>query len=151
MLNRGCSQNFQTLNFLHIFVALLLKVHFLKGIRLKSFQYEMRTIFTESLYSAQLWEQWNTHNHAWLENVKLESNEILEISFFCLYLLIHAIKKMLLESLNIPLMNILFWFPQTKKASTWQISMHAIFCITNTVPSNARLKSQFQNDVRLIP
>ena len=48
MSNRGRSQNFQNLNFLHIFVALL-ESHFLKGIRLKSFQYEMRVIFTESL------------------------------------------------------------------------------------------------------
>ena len=48
MLNRGRSQNFQNLNFLHISVDLK-ETHFLKGIRLKSFQYEMRVIFTESL------------------------------------------------------------------------------------------------------
>ena len=49
MSNRGRSQNCQNLNFLHIFVALLQEGHFPKGIRLKSFQYEMRAIFTESL------------------------------------------------------------------------------------------------------
>ena len=49
MLNRGGSQNFPNLNFLHIFVALLWDAQFLKGIRLKAFQYEIRAIFTESL------------------------------------------------------------------------------------------------------
>ena len=49
MLKRGRSQNFQNLNFLHISVALLKEAKFPKGIRLKSFQYEMRVIFTESL------------------------------------------------------------------------------------------------------
>ena len=41
------------------------------------------------------------HTHAYLENVTLESTEILEISFSFLYL--HAIKRMLLESLSITL------------------------------------------------
>ena len=36
MLNRGRSQNFQNLIFLHIFVALLLEAHIPKGVRLKS-------------------------------------------------------------------------------------------------------------------
>ena len=36
MLNRGRSQNFQNLIFLHIFLAFLKKAHFPKGIRLKS-------------------------------------------------------------------------------------------------------------------
>ena len=49
MLNSGHSQNFQNLKFLLIFVALLWKAHFPKGIGLKSFQSEMRAIFTESL------------------------------------------------------------------------------------------------------
>ena len=49
MLNRGRSQYFQNLNFLHISVALLYEAQFPKGIRLKSFQYEMRAIFTKSL------------------------------------------------------------------------------------------------------
>ena len=48
MLNRGHSENCQNLNFLHIFVALLKEAHFPKGIRLKSFQFEMRAIFTEN-------------------------------------------------------------------------------------------------------
>ena len=70
MLNRGGSQNFQNLNFLHIAVALLLEAQFPKGIRLKSFQYEMRAIFTEKsrtwdfIQHSSLWEQWNTQNHA---------------------------------------------------------------------------------------
>ena len=54
MSNRGRSQNFQNLNFLHIFVGLLYEVHFPKGIRLKSFHYEMRAIFTESLVHENL-------------------------------------------------------------------------------------------------
>ena len=60
MSTRGRSQNFQTLFiylfiylfiffFLHIFIALLCEAHFIKGIELKQFQYEMRAIFTESL------------------------------------------------------------------------------------------------------
>ena len=49
MSNRGRSQNFQNVNFLHIFLALLKEAHFPKGIRLKSFQYDMRAIFTESV------------------------------------------------------------------------------------------------------
>ena len=48
MSNRGPSQNCQNLNFVHIFVALIEEAHFPKGIRLKSFQYEMRAIFTVS-------------------------------------------------------------------------------------------------------
>ena len=47
--NRGHSQNFQNMNFLHISVALLYEAHAPKGMRLKSFQYEMRAISTESL------------------------------------------------------------------------------------------------------
>ena len=54
MSSRGRSQNFKYLNFLHIFIALLQEAHFLKGIRLKSFQYEMRAIFTESLLHTTL-------------------------------------------------------------------------------------------------
>ena len=49
MLNWGRSQNFQNLNFLHISIAQLKEAQFPKGTRLKSFQYEMRAIFTESL------------------------------------------------------------------------------------------------------
>ena len=49
MLNRGRSQNFQNLNFLHIFVDLQSEAQVPRGIRLKSFQYEMREIFIESL------------------------------------------------------------------------------------------------------
>ena len=90
MSNRGHSQEAQ----------------FPKGIMLKTFQYEMRAMFTKSLVHET---SFNTvvygnneieihlvvcvHNHAYLENVKLESTEILEIRFFSLYLLIHAIKR----------------------------------------------------------
>ena len=41
----------------------------------------------EFIQHSSLWEQWNTHNHAKLKNVKLESTEILEISFFFVYIL----------------------------------------------------------------
>ena len=34
---------------MHILVALIKEAHFLNGIRLKSFHYEMRAIFTDSL------------------------------------------------------------------------------------------------------
>ena len=68
MPNRGRSENFQNLN-LHIFVALLKEAHFPKGIRLKSFQYEMRAIFTESLVHETLFNTAangsnETHNHS---------------------------------------------------------------------------------------
>ena len=43
---RGCFQKFKNLNFLHLFVALPQEVHFPKGIKQKSFQCEMRAIFT---------------------------------------------------------------------------------------------------------
>ena len=49
MLNRGRSQNFQNLIFLHVSVDLQSEAQVPRGIRLKSFQYEMREIFTESL------------------------------------------------------------------------------------------------------
>ena len=58
MSNRGRSQNFQDLNFLHIFIALFYEAHFLKGIRLKSFQYEMRAVFTGSLVHETLFNTW---------------------------------------------------------------------------------------------
>ena len=45
----GALNFFKIWIFLHIFVALLHRAHFPKGIRLKLFQYEMRAIFTESL------------------------------------------------------------------------------------------------------
>ena len=70
MLDRGRSQNFQNLNFLHIFVDLLQEAPFLKGIKLKSFQYEMRAIFTKSLVHETLFNtvvygrNKNTHNNA---------------------------------------------------------------------------------------
>ena len=57
----------------------------------------MRAIFTEKsrtrdfIQHSSPWEQWLTHNHAYFENVKSESTEILEISFFCLDLLIHVL------------------------------------------------------------
>ena len=49
----------------------------------------MRAIFLENLVHETLSE---THNHSFLENVKSESTESLEVSLFCLYLVIHAIK-----------------------------------------------------------
>ena len=48
----------------------------------------MKAIFTEKSWTqdfiqhSSLWEQWITHNHVQLENVNLESTEILEISLF---------------------------------------------------------------------
>ena len=58
MSNRGRFQNLKKNDFFFQFsVALLYEAQFPKGIRLKSFQYEMRAIFTESLghetYSTQ--------------------------------------------------------------------------------------------------
>ena len=73
MLNRGCSENFQILNFLHIFVALLQEAHFFKGIRLKSFQYEMRTIFTENLVHETLFNRvvyGSNETHIIMHNLK---------------------------------------------------------------------------------
>ena len=69
MLNRGRSQNFQNVKFLHIFVALLGEANFPKGIKLKSFQYEMRPIFTESLvhetlFNTAVYGSNEKHNHA---------------------------------------------------------------------------------------
>ena len=49
MSNRGRFQKFKNLFFFSYFHSPLLKAQFPKGIRLKSFQYEMRAIFTESL------------------------------------------------------------------------------------------------------
>ena len=43
---RGRSQNFQNLNFLHLFVAFLQKGHFPKGIQQKSFPCEIRAIYS---------------------------------------------------------------------------------------------------------
>ena len=43
------------------------------------------------------------YTHAYFVKLQLESNEILDISFVCLYLFDSCPKKMLLESLNIPL------------------------------------------------
>ena len=42
----GCSKNVQNLNFFLLSVGLQYVVHFPKGIRLKSFRYEMGAIFT---------------------------------------------------------------------------------------------------------
>ena len=93
--NRGHSQNFQKFEFLHIFLALLKEAHFPKGIRLKSFQYEMRAIFSslvhETLFNTVVYG--STETHIIMKNLKLESTEILGISFYCLYLLIHVIKR----------------------------------------------------------
>ena len=61
MSNRARSQNFHNLNFLHIFAALLKGAHFPKGIRLKSFQYKMRAIFTENLFNTVVYGSNETH------------------------------------------------------------------------------------------
>ena len=52
----------------------------------------------------------NTHNHAELVNVKLESTELLEITSLCLFLLINVKKMILLKSLNIPLSFLIMKF-----------------------------------------
>ena len=49
MLNREHSQNFLKFEFFAYSVALLYEPKFPKGIMLKSFPYQMRAIFTESL------------------------------------------------------------------------------------------------------
>ena len=49
MSNRGRSQNCKNLNIFHTFLALLEEALVPKGVRMKSFQFEMRAIFTESL------------------------------------------------------------------------------------------------------
>ena len=110
MSNRKSFQNFQNLIFLHIFEAFLWEAQFLKGIRLKSVQYERKAIFTESLVHNTLFNTvvyGSNETNIIMYNLKtwnfMESTEILEISFF-LYIssdLCH--KKVLLQSLNIPL------------------------------------------------
>ena len=73
MSNRGRSQNFQNLNFLHIFVALFREAHFSKGIGLQSFQYEMRAIFTERLVHKTLCNtvvHGNNETHMIMHNLK---------------------------------------------------------------------------------
>ena len=70
MLNRGRSQNFQILNFLHI------SSHFLKEIRLKLFQYEMRAIFTESLGNETLFNTVvyaSNEAHIIMHNLKMQN------------------------------------------------------------------------------
>ena len=59
----------------------------------------MRAIFTEilvhkNLFNTVVYGSNETHiiMHN-LKNVKLESTEILDLTFFCLYLLIHVIKR----------------------------------------------------------
>ena len=59
---------------------------------------------------SSLWSNANAHNHAYLVKVKLESTEILEVSFF-VYIFWFIYKKVLLESLNIPLRVKKCWKP----------------------------------------
>ena len=73
---------------------------------MKSYQYETRAIFTESLVHETLfytvvYGSIETHiiMHI-LENVKFESNEMLEISFFFKFLSSDSYHKMMLELLN---------------------------------------------------
>ena len=69
----------------------------------------MRAIFTESLLHKTFFNMvvyGSSETHITMHNLKtLNWNQLKfwKISFFGLYLLIHAIKKMLLESVNIPL------------------------------------------------
>ena len=59
------SQNCQSFNLLHLSVALLQVAHFPKGIRLKSFPYEMRVIhFTNSRRRVVYEAMPIAHNHA---------------------------------------------------------------------------------------
>ena len=83
------------MNVLHIWGALLKEALFPKGVGLKSFQYEMRAIFTEKSRTRHFFIIMHK-----LENVKLESTEILEIRFFLFTSSDSFHKKMLLESLN---------------------------------------------------
>ena len=70
ILYRGHSQKFQNLNFLYPFVALLQKAHFSKGIKQKSFPYEMRAIFCiksrqrDLISHSSLWSNANARNQA---------------------------------------------------------------------------------------
>ena len=74
MLNRGRSQNFQNLIFKkNISVDLFYEAQFPKGIRLKSFQYEMRIIFTESLVHETLFNTvayGSSETHIIMHNLK---------------------------------------------------------------------------------
>ena len=74
MANRGRFENFENLNFLHIFVAFLLEAHFHEGIRLKSFWYEMRAIFTKSLvhktlFNTEVYGSNEIHVHLIMHNL----------------------------------------------------------------------------------
>ena len=74
MLNRGRCQNFQNLFFFYISVALLWESQFPKGIRLKSFQYEMRAIFTEILVHENLFNTvvyGSNETHIIMHNLKI--------------------------------------------------------------------------------
>ena len=145
MLNRGHSQNFQNLTFLHHFAVLLLKeAYFPEGISLKSFQYEMRAIITGSLVHktfqhSSLWENETHIIMGKLENVKLESTGILEISFFSFISSDSWHKNMLLESLNIPLRSA--WVTAFRQLPclcmflvqpTWQMIFSVRYCINGS-------------------
>ena len=70
ILNRGHSQNIKNSNFLYLFIALL---YFPKGIRLQSFQYEIRAIFTESLVDETLFNKvvnGSNETHIIMHNLK---------------------------------------------------------------------------------
>ena len=51
---RGHSENFQNLSFLHLRIALLLEAQFPKGIRLKSFQYEIIQVTLQQIDTSWL-------------------------------------------------------------------------------------------------
>ena len=97
--DRGCSQNCQNLNFLHLFLALPLKTHFPKGIGQKSFQGEIRAIFPKIVLSENIF---NTVVYGAtsmliimlnLQNKVLVTTEFLEISILWPYLPIFIIKN----------------------------------------------------------
>ena len=93
--------------FLHIFVDLLQEAHFPKGVRLKSFQYEMRAIFTESLVHNALFNTvvyGSNETHIIMHNLKgkigINWNFGNKLFLFISFDSYH--KKLLLE-MNIPL------------------------------------------------
>ena len=64
------SQNCQSLNLLHLFVALSYVAHLHKGIKLKLFPYEIRAFFCiksrlrDLIKHSSLWSNANAHNRA---------------------------------------------------------------------------------------
>ena len=67
---RRCSQKFQYVIFLHLFVAFLREVHFPTGIYQESFPHEIRAIFSinscvrDLIEHSSLWSSAKAQNHA---------------------------------------------------------------------------------------